>query len=135
MEKGKDLLTVTWPMNNWEPGRLGAWQTRYDWLVSVPVLVPTQYPILTCFPSDTQRSRESLCRVRVWGPSTLCPASLSHKATSTPQAKAGTEDPVLTDSQEQQTNELSPLTDGCRRGRRMKAISPFNADFRLIFHT
>eukprot|EP00072_Mus_musculus_P073117 XP_017174880.1 PREDICTED: uncharacterized protein Gm36803 [Mus musculus] len=75
LEKGKDLLTVTWPMNNWEPGRLGAWQT-------------------------------------------------SHKATSTPQAKAGTEDPVLTDSQEQQTNELSPLTDGCRREPRKDPGSP-----------
>lgn len=36
LEKGKDLLTVTWPVSNWEPKRLGAWQTRCDWLVSAP---------------------------------------------------------------------------------------------------
>ena len=42
---------------------------------------------------------------------------------------------MLTAFPEQQMNESLLLTNGCRKGGRMKVISPLNADFRLIFHT
>ena len=73
----------------------------------------------------------------------ICP-SLLHTHTHThararPISESGSGEShcsqMLTAFPEQQMNESLLLTNGCRKGGRMKVISPLNADFRLIFHT